>query len=273
MASVVGYFGGRKGLALGIFYVGFDAGSVAGLSIGGIAYSISGSWRPAFFLAPLFGIFVVAGILFFRRRVSDAVAGRAGGLNLDTLRLLTRPNIFLLMIFVLLATWSSVWQVAFLPYYFFKVMHFTILSSALLSSLVIVAGALGKILLGGISDLIKRTRLLSFITLATLLSFVLFFFSSSNFSLDLIGALFMGFFSAAIFPVMQALVTDSCGENFGSALGLSTSFQSVATIFGPIITASLFVIGVGRAVAIDALLPIGLAFIVAIFLKDRQRSQ
>jgi ACS family hexuronate transporter-like MFS transporter len=61
MAAVASYFGKRKGLALGIFYVGFDVGSVAGLSLGGLAYSFSGDWRTAFFVAPSIGLLVIAG--------------------------------------------------------------------------------------------------------------------------------------------------------------------------------------------------------------------
>jgi MFS family permease len=53
MAAVSGYFGRSKGLALGIFYVGFDVGSVVGLNIGGGAFALTSDWRAGFFLAPL----------------------------------------------------------------------------------------------------------------------------------------------------------------------------------------------------------------------------
>ena len=175
------------------------------------------------------------------------------------------------MAFALLATWASVWQVVFLPYYFFKVMHFTVLSASLLSSLVLVAGAFGKIILGGLSDSVRRNRLLAAVTLATFLSYVIFF-SSSIFALYMAAALSMGFFSASIFPVVQSMMTDSADGMTGSALGLSTSAQSVATIFSTFIAASLFTIGVGRAVALDAMIPISLAFIVALFLREPRRA-
>jgi len=274
MAVVASYFKGRKGLALGIFYVGFDAGSVAGLSIGGIAYSLSDSWRPAFFYAPLFGLVVIAAALFARKRLS-AIGTGAGGITLgrEALQLLRRRNVIVIMVFAFLATWASVWQTAFLPYYFFKVMHFTVLTSALLSSLVTIAGAIGKVVLGGISDSVKRNRLLALSALATLASYALFF-SSFSFALDMAGALSMGFFSASIFPVMQGLMTDSAGEGTtGSALGLSTSAQSVATIFSTIIAASLFTLGVGRALALDAMIPIALAFVVALFLRETRPAK
>lgn len=269
MASVASFFQKRKGLGLGIFYVGFDAGSVAGLSIGGITYSLSGSWRPAFFIAPLVGIFVIAGVAVARRTLSS----RANPHSRSTLEgaryLLKRRNFVLLMLFALLATWSSVWQVAFLPYYFFKVMHYTVLTSALLASLVTIAGALGKVTLGGISDSVRRNRLLLFVSITSLLSYLLFFLApSSSFASNLTVALLLGFFSASIFPVLQALVSDYGKDVVGSALGLSTTFQSIATIFSPIITALLFTFGIGRASLFDAMLPVAMSILVALFLKD-----
>jgi MFS family permease len=270
MAAVASFFSGRKGLALGIFYVGFDVGSVAGLSIGGVAYSIWGSWRPAFLLAPTLGIFVISGVILARRNFSESTDNSRGMIKLgsEAIQLLRRPNILLLMIFALLATWSSVWQVVFLPYYFFKVMDYTILSSAVLASLVTVAGAFGKVIIGGVSDRIKKNRLLLGVSIATLLSYALFFFATRNFFSDLVGALLMGFFSASIFPVLQAFVTDNSDGNTGGALGLSTSFQSVATIFSPVIASLLLVLGVGKAAAIDAMVPVALAVVVALFLRN-----
>lgn len=269
MATVADFFRGRKGLAMGIFYVGFDTGSIAGLSIGGITYSISGNWRLAFLIAPLVGIFVIGGVVSARNRLSqrENISGPTFPSAQKVYRLLRRPNMALLMVFALLATWSSVWQVVFLPYYFFKVMHFTVLNSALLSSLVMAAGACGKVILGGVSDSTKKNRFLVAMSFATLVSYTVFFFDSGNISLDLVGALSMGFFSASLFPLMQVLVAESAGTNFGSALGLSTSFQSVATIFSPIIAAALLTFGVGRSAVIDAMLPIGFAVLVALFLK------
>ncbi|HXQ92390.1 MAG TPA: MFS transporter [Nitrososphaerales archaeon] len=270
MATVANHFRGRKGLALGIFYVGFDVGSVAGLSIGGITYSLTGDWRPAFFVAPLLGLLIIAGAIVTNRKTGSSF-GEDRGIRLgkDMLQLVRNKNATLLMLFAFLATWASVWQVVFLPYYFFKVMHFTILSSALLSAAVTASGACGKILLGGVSDRLRRNRLLVAISVAALLSYALFF-ESSNFTLDMIGALSMGFFSAAIFPIMQALMSDSCGlpKRTGTALGLTTSAQSVATVISPAITASLFFLGVGRILALDAMIPAALTIIVALFLKE-----
>lgn len=268
MSSVANLFKARKGLALGIFYVGFDAGSVAGLSLGGLAYYLSNEWRPAFFIAPSLGLLVIVGLFFARSKLSEADDGVHDlRLGRDALQLVRKRNVALIMTFALLATWASVWQVVFLPYYFLKVLHFPVLWAALLSSIVAVAGGFGKIILGGLSDRVRRNRLLASTSLALLSAYALFF-ASSDFLLALLGSIAMGFFSASLFPVMQALMTDSCDNKTGTALGLSTSAQSVATVLSTFITASLFTIGVGRAVAIDAMIPTALAVAVALLLRD-----
>ena len=171
------------------------------------------------------------------------------------------------MVFALLATWSSILQVAFLPYYFYKVIHFTILTSALLSAVVATSGGVGKLVFGGLSDYVQKHRLLVVVTIMTLLSYALFF-ASFNLVSDLVGAVSMGFFSASIFPIMQALMTENSEGKMGSALGLSTTSQSIATVFSPLAAGSLFAFGVGKVMALDSMIPIGLAIIVALFLRS-----
>jgi len=268
MAAVASYFKNRKGLALGIFYVGFDVGSVAGLSLGGLAYSLSGDWRPAFFVAPSIGLLVIAGAVRLKNEFKSSTGDTARiRLGRDALDLLKQRSVILMMAFALLATWASVWQVIFLPYYFFTVLHFGILSSALFSAVVAISGGAGKLLLGGTSDVWRRNRMLAVIALAVLLSYALFF-AISNTILALSVAIIMGFFSSAIFPIMQALMVDICKGRTGTALGLTTTSQSVATVISPIITASFFAMGVGRAVALNAMIPAALALLVAMMLKD-----
>jgi len=272
MAAVASYFGNRKGLALGIFYVGFDAGSVAGLSLGGLAYSLSGDWRTAFFVAPSIGLLVIAGAAWTKREFtyspSDASRIRLGR---DALDLLKQKSVMIMVAFALLATWASVWQVVFLPYYFFRVLHFGILSSALFSAAVSISGGVGKLALGGASDVWRRNRMLALIALAVVLSYAIFF-AVSNPILALSVALIMGFFSSSIFPIMQALMADICKGRTGTALGLTTTSQSVATVISPIITASLFTMGVGRAVALNAMIPAALTLLVAVMLSDTRRA-
>jgi MFS family permease len=268
MASVASYFKKRKGLALGIFYVGFDVGSVAGLSLGGLAYSFSSDWRTAFFAAPSIGLFVIIGAAWLKNEFKSSTEDAAGiRLGRDALDLIKQRSVILMMAFALLATWASVWQVVFLPYYFFTVLHFGILSSALFSSVVSISGGAGKLILGGASDIWKRNRMLAAIALAVLVAYALFF-TISNSILALLVAIVMGFFSSSIFPIMQALMADICKGKTGTALGLTTTSQSVATVISPIITASLFAMGVGRAMALNAMIPAALTLVVAVLLKD-----
>lgn len=269
MATVASYFRGRKGFALGAFYVGFDAGNIAGLSIGGVAYSLTGDWRTAFFVAPTFGLAAMAGVVALRRMFSTPGVNQEFSVRMgrDALVLVRRRGVLLLMVFALLATWASVWQAVFLPYYFTKVSDFGVLSAALLSSVVPASGAVGKLVLGRASDSLPRNKMLASISAALLLSYALFF-STSDLLLDVIGAVCMGFFSSSIFPIMQALMADNCEGKVGTALGLTTTSQSVATVFSTIITASLFTLGVGRAVALDAMIPAALALPVALLLRE-----
>jgi len=273
MAAVADYFRGRKGLALGIFYVGFDVGSVAGLSIGGVVFYLFGAWQNAFLVAPVIGLVAIGGVYalknLFVGTPSDArglVMGRAA------LALLKEPGMKALMLFALLATWASVWQAVFLPFYFFKVLHFSVLSSALFSSLVAVSGGVGKVLLGGASDAWSRNRVLLVLSAAVAAAYAVFFFST-DFPVTLAAALAMGFLGSAIFPVMQALVADYSGGYSGTGMGLTTTFQSVATVFSPTIAGYLFEVGVGKALALDAMIPAVLMTIVTLFLRPARPSK
>src|SRR5208283_5974009 len=107
MAAVASYFKERKGLALGIFYVGFDAGRVAGLSLGGLAYSLSGDWRSAFFAAPSLGLVVIFAMTALKGKFSapDQAGGRIR-MGSDALELIKRRNVILILTFALLATWA-----------------------------------------------------------------------------------------------------------------------------------------------------------------------
>lgn len=172
--------------------------------------------------------------------------------------------------FALLATWASVWQVVFLPFYFFKVMHFSVLSAALLSSLVAAAGGAGKVLLGGASDKWERNRVLLVLSAAVVAAYAAFFLNA-DFYIALGAAIAMGFLSSAVFPVMQALVADYSGGFAGTGMGLTTTFQSVATVFSPAIAGFLLVIGVGRALALDAMIPAVLMTVVALLLRPAHK--
>jgi MFS transporter, ACS family, aldohexuronate transporter len=255
MSAVANYFGTSKGAALGIFYAGFDIGGAAGNVIGSATFAMTSDWRTAFFVAPLLGVPVVAGLILSRGALRDA-SGKVGRLTLgrEAVALLRERQMLALMSFALLATWASVWQVAYLPYYYGKVLGFGVSSAALVAAAVLVAGLAGKVTLGRKSDSWDRRKMLTGLSLLVAGLYAVFF-STSDLAAGLASALGMGFFSAAIFPVMQALAADSSGGKAGVALGLTTSFQSVATVFATFITASLFTLGVGKAVALDAMIP------------------
>ncbi len=262
MASVAEKFSGRKGISLGVFYVGFDIGSILGLTSGAVMYTVFQSWRYSFFLPPLAGIPVIIGILLSN---TDGRIKREAGIK----QLVKKKQVYGLMIFAFLATWSSVWQAVFLPYYFYKVMHFSILPSALLSSLVLLSGGVGKVVMGRLSDKLGRETILLTSSFLVVLSYLTFFFVP-RFEISFAGAMMMGFFSSSVFPVMQALATEYTNSIPGTSLGLTTSSQSVATVLAPAISGYLFYFGVGRTLALDAIIPSALMSCIAAILLIRK---
>jgi predicted MFS family arabinose efflux permease len=276
MAAIANYFKARKGIALGLFYVGFDVGQTSGLAIGGATYALTSDWRVAFLYAPVAGIAVIAGI-FLASSTFDQANSKVGRLALgrDAIDLMRRRAVALIMLFALLATWSSVWQVAFLPYYYSNVLAVSTPLAAFLAATVAASGGVGKIVLGYASDRWRRDRMLASISALTLVLYAVFF-AATNVYAAAITAVAMGFFTSAIFPVMQSLMADSCDGKTGTGLGLTTTAQSVAAVFSTTITGYLLFLGVGNASALTAMIPAALMLVVSLFIGDprgRDRQQ
>jgi len=268
MSAVANYFGRNKGLALGIFYAGFDLGGAAGNTIGSVTFTITSDWRTAFFVAPLMGIPVLAGV-FASKRTFSAAATKTGTLSIgkDALGLLRSRKVSAIMAFAFLATWASVWQVAYLPYYYRSVFGTSVAQSALTAAAVLLAGMAGKAVFGRVSDKVKRDRLL--ISLSVVVVFLYgIFFAASGLGLAIVSAIAAGFFSSAIFPVMQALASDSSGGRTGTVLGLTTTFQSVAAVIGVLLPGALLSYGVRSAFAFGAIIPALAMTIAALFLRE-----
>jgi MFS family permease len=273
MSAVANYFGRNKGLALGVFYAGFDLGGAAGNTIGSVTYTITSDWKTAFFVAPLMGIPVIAGVFASRRTFSEA-ATKTGTLSIgrDALGLLRSKRVSAIMAFAFLATWASVWQVAYLPYYYRSVFGTSVAQSGLTAAAVLLAGMVGKAVFGRLSDTVRRDRLL------ISLSFVVvglygIFFASSDLGLAIVSAIAAGFFSSAIFPVMQALASDSSGGRTGTVLGLTTTFQSVAAVIGVLLPGALLSFGVRSAFAFGAIVPASAMTLAALLLRESRESK
>jgi len=268
MAAVAARYQSRKGLALGVFYAGFDVGGIFGAAVTGAVLYLAGSWQPAFFVAPTVGLLAVAGVFVARRGLewSGKDAHRVS-LGRDAFALLRQRRMAVILVFALAATWATVWQTVFLAYYYANVLHLPAVWSALAYIPVPAAGIVGKVVLGGVSDRWRRDRLLLVLSLGMVISYAVFF-GFSNLAIDVTASLAMGFLSSAIFPVMQSLAADQSGGRIGTALGLTTSFQSVATILAPSTTGLMFFLGVGNAVALEAMIPGVLTLFVAAFVRE-----
>ena len=268
MSAVANYFGRNKGLALGVFYAGFDLGGAAGNTVGSITFTLTSDWRTAFFVAPLLGIPVIAGVFASRKTFAEA-ATRTGTLSIgkDALSLLRRKRVSAIMAFAFLATWASVWQVAYLPYYYRSVFDTSVAQSGLTAAAVLLAGMVGKAVFGKLSDSYRRNRLL--ITLCiVVVGLYGVFFATSDLGLAIASAIVAGFFSSAIFPVMQALASDSSGGRTGTVLGLTTTFQSVAAVIGVLLPGALLSLGVRWAFALGAMIPALGMTLAALFLRE-----
>ncbi|HUI23406.1 MAG TPA: MFS transporter [Nitrososphaerales archaeon] len=271
MSAVANYFGRSKGLALGIFYAGFDLGGAAGNTIGSIAFTLTSDWRTAFFVAPLLGIPVLAGVFTSKKTFSEAVT-KTGTLSIgrDALALLLRRRVSAILAFAFLATWASVWQVAYLPYYYRSVFETSVAQSGLTAAAVLIAGMIGKTVFGRLSDSVRRDRLIIGLSAVVVVLYGVFF-AASDLGLAIITAVAAGFFSSAIFPVMQALASDSSEGRTGTVLGLTTTFQSVAAVIGVLLPGALLPLGVRWAFTLGAMVP-ALAMVLASFLLRESRE-
>lgn len=268
MSAVANYFGKNKGLALGIFYAGFDLGGAAGNTIGSVTFTLTSDWRTAFFVAPLLGIPVLAGVFASKRTFMEA-ATKTGTLSLkrDALALLRKKRVSVIMAFAFLATWASVWQVSYLPYYYSSVFDASVATAGLTAAAVLMSGMAGKAVFGRLSDSLQRDRLLLALSLAVVGFYGLFFFASDLW-VAVASALFAGFFSSAIFPVMQALASDSASGPTGTVLGLTTTFQSAAAVTGVLLPGALLAYGVRQAFAVGAIAPAVMMAVCALFLRE-----
>ena len=272
MSAVANYFGRNKGLALGVFYAGFDLGGAAGNTIGSITFTLTADWRTAFYVAPLLGIPVIAGVFASKRTFSEA-ATRTGTLSIgkDALSLLKNRRVSAIMAFAFLATWASVWQVAYLPYYYRSVFGTSVAQSGLTAAAVLLAGMVGKTVFGRLSDSVRRDRLIMGLSVVVVGLYGVFF-AASDLGLAITTAVAAGFFSSAIFPVMQALASDSSAGKTGTVLGLTTTFQSTAAVIGVLLPGALLASGVRWAFAFGAIVPaIAMAF-ASVLLRESRES-
>ncbi len=271
MTAVAAYFGERKGFALGVFYIGFDVGSVFGLGVGGTVLALTPDWRVGFFVAPVLGLAVLAGMLMSKEALRPPPAGSERvSLGRGALAMLKRREVLLLCAFAFLATWASVWQVVFLPYYNHRVLGMSDASASFAASLVLAGGGAGKFVLGGASDRVRRNLLLAG-TCAGVVASYLAFFSTNDVAVGLLFGAAMGFASAAVFPMLQALMADSSRGMVGTALGLTTTSQSLAAVFSTTIAgylSGLTSVEVRGAIVLTAMIPAVLMTAVALALKE-----
>ena len=273
MSAIADRFGRSKGLALGIFYAGFDLGGAFGNGVGSATFALTSDWRTAFFIAPLVGLPVLAGLAISREAFSPSSGPpRPYTPGRDYVEVLRRGRNPMIFAFAFFATWASIWQIAYLPYYYSTVLGASVPVAGVIGAAVLISGMAGKVLIGRVSDRVRRDRLLLGLSSSVVIVYLVFF-SGQGFEVGVATALVLGFFSAAVFPVMQALAADSSYGRSGTALGLTTTFQSAAAVVGTLFPGLLFSLGVGRAIALDAMVPAVATAVIALFLREGPRQK
>jgi MFS family permease len=135
-----------------------------------------------------------------------------------------------------------------------------------------MAGMVGKAVFGRLSDSHRRDRLLVFLSLVVVGLYGVFF-ATADLGLAVAVAIAAGFFSSAIFPVMQALASDSAGGRTGTVLGLTTTFQSVAAVIGVLLPGALLPMGVRPAFALGAMVPAAAMVLASILLRESRVAE
>ncbi|HUK80920.1 MAG TPA: MFS transporter, partial [Nitrososphaerales archaeon] len=147
----------------------------------------------------------------------------------------------------------------------------SVAQSGLTAAAVLMAGMVGKTVFGRLSDSFRRDRLIVSLSLVVVGLYGIFF-ASSDLGLAIVVAVAAGFFSSAIFPVMQALASDSSAGRTGTVLGLTTTFQSAAAVIGVLLPGALLPFGVRWAFALGAVIPAVAMAMASLLLRESRAS-
>jgi len=139
--------------------------------------------------------------------------------------------------------------------------------SGLTAAAVLLAGMVGKMVFGRVSDSVRRDRLIMCLS-AVVVALYGVFFATADLGVAIVTAVSAGFFSSAIFPVMQALASDTSGGRTGTALGLTTTFQSAAAVIGVLLPGALLPFGVRWAFAFGAIAPAAAMVVASVLLRE-----
>jgi FSR family fosmidomycin resistance protein-like MFS transporter len=227
--------GERKATAISLFHLGGNLGFALGPILATVFFAYSGLQGSIWFVVP--GILMVAAFLIIPhwRAFGESSPSKTKGLPQPASSANNFYGMFLLILAVVLRSATRLSLLAFVPFYFIKVLNFDPLVSGKYLSVFLLAGTVGITMGGVLADRFgyKRTVLISFLLTPPFL--FLFFYTT--------GALSLVFFAfAGLFIISSNSVTMAMGQAFmprnvamasGLILGLAMGVGGIATtVFG-----------------------------------------
>jgi FSR family fosmidomycin resistance protein-like MFS transporter len=227
--------GERKATAISLFHLGGNLGFALGPILATIFFAYSGLQGSIWFVVP--GILMVAAFLIIPhwRASGESSPSKTKGLPQPASSANNFYGMFLLILAVVLRSATRLSLLAFVPFYFIKVLNFDPLVSGKYLSVFLLAGTVGITMGGVLADRFgyKRTVLISFLLTPPFL--FLFFYTTGTLSL-----IFFAF--AGLFIISSNSVTMAMGQAFmprnvamasGLILGLAMGVGGIATtVFG-----------------------------------------
>ncbi|RPJ38342.1 MAG: MFS transporter [Deltaproteobacteria bacterium] len=227
--------GARKATAISLFHLGGNLGFALGPILATIFFAYSGLRGSIWFVVP--GILMVAAFLIIPHwRVPQGFSpSKTKGSPQSSFPANNFSGMFLLIVAVVLRSATRLSLLAFVPFYFIKVLNYDPLVSGKYLTVFLLAGTAGITLGGFLADRFgyKRTVLISF--LLTPLFLFLFFYTTGTLSL-----IFSAF--AGLFIISSNSVTMAMGQAFmprnvamasGLILGLAMGIGGIGTtVFG-----------------------------------------
>jgi MFS transporter, FSR family, fosmidomycin resistance protein len=227
--------GEKKATAISLFHLGGNLGFAMGPILATTFFAFSGLSGSIWFVIP--GILMAVAFLVIPswKKPGGLSPSRAKGPSQEPSLANNFPGMILLIITVVLRSATRLSLLAFVPFYFIKVLNYDPLVSGKYLSAFLLAGTVGITLGGFLADRFgyKKTVLVSF--LLTPVFLFLFFYTAGTLSLIFfaLGGLFIISSNSVTMAMGQAFMPRNVAMASGLILGLAMGIGGIATtVFG-----------------------------------------
>lgn len=228
LAVVAGWFRQRRNTALGIAVSGIGAGTLAIPPLSGELIAHLG-WRDAYVVLGVAAAALLLGCAALSRR-PPARAQHVAGPRLG--RFIREPNFLVLYLSSALANIATAIPFVFLPVYA-RDQGMSEVAAASLISFIGLTSMLGRVGLGTVADRVGLLRLYQGMVLALGLSYVIWLFAHSYFTMVMF-ALAMGGTYGGYVALNPAVVAELFGvSGMGMVLGTLYTSTAVTSLIGP----------------------------------------